>query len=106
MYSLFIFIIIIIIIIMVGEIEKHAKNDQMCARLGWTCIPLVVEVYGGWGCEAKECYSRLSKRLAMQVGICETEALCQMYCLLAVTLMRQNARAILLRCARAPLLEY
>eukprot|EP00731_Ephydatia_muelleri_P030242 Em0021g765a len=89
----------------VGEIEKHAKNDQMCARLGWTCIPLVVEVYGGWGCEAKECYSRLSKRLAMQVGICETEALCQMYCLLAVTLMRQNARAILLRCARAPLLE-
>eukprot|EP00731_Ephydatia_muelleri_P032584 Em0024g128a len=90
----------------VGEIEKHAKNDQMCARLGWTCIPLVVEVYGGWGCEAKECYSRLSKRLAMQVGICETEALCQMYCLLAVTLMRQNARAILLRCARAPLLEY
>eukprot|EP00731_Ephydatia_muelleri_P038705 Em0869g3a len=90
----------------VGEIEKHAKNDQMCARLGWTCIPLVVEVYGGWGCEAKECYSRLSKRLAMQVGICEAEALCQMYCLLAVTLMRQNARAILLRCARAPLLEY
>ena len=33
----------------VGEIGgKHAKNDQMCARLGWTCIPLVVEVYGGW----------------------------------------------------------
>ena len=42
----------------------------------------------------------------MQVGICETEALSQMYCLLGVTLMRQNARAILLRCARAPLLEY
>ena len=83
--------------------NNNAKNDQMCARLGWTCIPLV---YGGWGCEAKECYSRLSKRLAMQVGICETEALCQMYCLLAVTLMRQNARAILLRCACAPLLEY
>ena len=74
--------------------------------LGWSCIPLVVEVYGGWGCEAQECYSRLSKRLAMQVGICETEALSQMYCLLGVTLMRQNARAILLRCARAPLLEY
>ena len=37
----------------IGEIVKHAKNDQMCARLGWTCIPLVVEVYGGWGCEAK-----------------------------------------------------
>ena len=55
----------------VGEIGKHAKNDKMCARLG---IPLVVEVYGGWGCETKECFS-LSKRLAMQVGVVETEAL-------------------------------
>ena len=35
-----------------GEIGKHTKNDQMCGRLGWTCIPLVIEVYGGWGCEA------------------------------------------------------
>ena len=73
-----------------GEIGKHAKNDQMCARLGWTCIPLVVEVYGGWGCEAQECFSRLSKRLAMHVGVCETEPLSQMYCLPAVTLMKQN----------------
>ena len=22
-----------------GEIGKHTKNDQMCGRLGWTCIP-------------------------------------------------------------------
>ena len=78
----------------------------MCARLGWTCIPLVVEVYGGWGCEAQECFSRLSKRLAMQVGVGETEALSQMYCLLAVILMRQNARALLLRCARTPHHDY
>ena len=90
----------------VGEIGKHTKNDQMCGRLGWTCIPLVVEVYGGWGCEAQECFSRLSKRLAMQVGVGETEALSQMYCLLAVTLMRQNARTILLRCACTPLHDY
>ena len=83
-----------------GEIGKHTKNDQMCGRLGWTCIPLVVEVYGGWGCEAQGCFSRLSKRLAMQVGVCETEALSQMYCLLV---MRQNTRAILLRCAQTPL---
>ena len=42
----------------------------------------------------------------MQVGVGETEALSQMYCLLAVTLMRQNARAILLRCARTPLHDH
>ena len=41
-----------------GEVGKHAKNDEMCSELGWTCIPLVVEVYGGWGCEAQECFSR------------------------------------------------
>ena len=28
----------------VGEIGKHVKNDQMCARLGWTCIPVVGDV--------------------------------------------------------------
>ena len=69
-------------------------------------IPLVVEVYGSWGCEAQECFSKLSKRLPMQVGVGETEALSQTYCLLAVTLMRQNARAILLRCVRTPLHDY
>ena len=53
----------------VGENGKHAKNDQMCARLGWTCIPSVLEVHGGLGCEVQECLSRLSKRLAMQVKL-------------------------------------
>ncbi|KAL5499769.1 hypothetical protein EMCRGX_G011229 [Ephydatia muelleri] len=85
-----------------GEVRKHAKNDEMCSELGWTCIPLVVEVYGGWGCEAQECFSRLSKRLAMQMGLSDNEALSQIYCLLGVTLMRQNARAILLRCFHIP----
>ena len=37
-----------------GNVGKHAKNDEMCSELGWTCIPLVVEVYGGWGWEAQE----------------------------------------------------
>ena len=66
----------------------------MCASLGWTCIPLVVDVYDGWGCEDQECLSRLSKRLAMHMGVGENEALSQMYYLLAVTLMRQNASVL------------
>ena len=37
-----------------GEIGKHTKNDQMCGRLGWTCIPLVFEVYGGWDVKPKD----------------------------------------------------
>ena len=88
-----------------GEVGKHAKNDEMCSELGWTCITLVVEVYGGWGYEAQECFSRLSKRLAMQMGLSDNEALSQIYCLLGVTLMRRNAKAILLRCPHIPLHE-
>ena len=84
-----------------GEVGKHAKYD----KLGWACIPLVVEIYGGWGCEAQECFSRLRKRLAMQMALSDNEALSQIYCLLGVTLMRQNARAILLRCPHIPLHE-
>ena len=64
-----------------GKVRKPAKNDEMFSELGWTCIPLVVEVYGGWGCEAQECFSRLSKRLAMQMGLSDNEALSQIYCL-------------------------
>ena len=89
-----------------GEAGKHAKNDETCSELGWTCIPLVVEVYGGWGCEAQECFSKLRKRLAMQMGLSDSEALSQIYCLLGVTLMRQNARTILLRCPHIPLYEF
>ena len=56
------------------------------------------QCHGGLGCEIQECLSRLRKRLVMKVGVCESEvALSQVYCLLAVTLMRQNARAIILR---------
>ena len=88
-----------------GEVGKHAKNDEMCSELGWTCIPLVVEAYGGWGREAQECFSRLSKRLVMQMGLSDNEALSQIYCLLGITLMRHNARAILLRCPHIPLHE-
>ena len=66
----------------------------------------MVEVYGGCGDVKAKNASLEIKRQAVQVGLYEAKALSQMYCLLAVTLMRQNARAILLRCARAPLHEY
>ena len=87
----------------------HPLNIDLIleASLGLENMSRMIRCVQGWaggslwwlGCEA----SKLSKRLAMQVGVCETEALSQMYCLLGVTLMRQNARAILLRSACTPL---
>ena len=32
-----------------GEQDKHAKNDIPFTERGWVCVPLVVEVFGGWG---------------------------------------------------------
>ena len=28
-----------------GEESKHSANDEACALRGWSCIPLVVEVF-------------------------------------------------------------
>ena len=33
-----------------GEAAKHSRMDE--ALRGWSCIPLVVEVFGGWANEA------------------------------------------------------
>ena len=32
-----------------GEEAKYSRNDEACALRGWSCIPLVVEVFGGTG---------------------------------------------------------
>ena len=32
-----------------GEESKHSRNDEACAFRGWSCIPLVVEVFWGVG---------------------------------------------------------
>ena len=43
-----------------GEQDKHAKNDIPCTARGWVCVPLVGEVFGGWGSEAQEALSRVA----------------------------------------------
>ena len=30
-----------------GEEAKHSRNDEACALREWSCVPLVVEVFGG-----------------------------------------------------------
>ena len=41
-----------------SEIRKQNSNDGKCGDLGWVCIPLVVEMYGGWGQEAVKCFAQ------------------------------------------------
>ena len=82
-----------------GEESKHSANDEACALRGWSCIPLVVEVFGGWGNEAIDVLTKLSKKMATQLCRPLIEVTSTIYSRLSLILMRQNARAILARCA-------
>ena len=50
-----------------GEESKHSANDEACALRGWSCIPMVMEVFGGWGNEAIDVLTKLSKKMATQL---------------------------------------
>ena len=72
-------------------------NDAKCSELGWTCIPIAVEIYGCWGAEAMQTLSRLASRLATRGNCSKSHATCLLYGRLSLTLMRANTRALLSR---------
>ena len=73
------------------------KNGPKCAELGWECIPLAVETYGGWGEKAQEMFNRISRRLAVGSASSEARVRQDMYGRLSLTLVRENAKTILAR---------
>ena len=79
------------------EVVKMTKNGPKCAKLGWECIPLAVETYGGWGEKAQEMFNRISRRLAVGSASSEAGVRQDMYGRLSLTLVRENAKAILAR---------
>ena len=81
-----------------AELRKYSANDAKCSELGWTCIPLVAESYGAWGSEAVQAFSRLASYLATRTNSPKSQVVCSLYGRLNLTLVRANARALLLRC--------
>ena len=81
-----------------AELRKHSANDAKCSELGWTCIPLVAESYGAWGNEAMQAFSRLASYLATRTNSPKSKVVCSLYGRLNLTLVRANARALLLQC--------
>ena len=81
-----------------AEQRMHVANYPKCKELGWVCIPLVVELYGCWGSEARQTLSRLGSRLACQLRCSKSQANTQLYGNPSITLVRANARALLARC--------
>ena len=63
-----------------GGKGKHRKNDDTCNARGWSCIPPVVEVYGGWGHKATTTFARLSKLLGLCSRRPSTTLLNELYC--------------------------
>ena len=74
-----------------GEESKHSANDEACALRGWSCL------FGGWGNEANDVLTKLSKKMATQLCRPLIEVTSTIYSRLSLILMRQNARAILAR---------
>ena len=83
--------------VVAAELRKHSANDAKCSELGWTCIPLVAESYGAWGNEAMQAFSRLASYLATRTNSPKSKVVCCLYGRLNLTLVRANARALLLR---------
>ncbi|KAL5467260.1 hypothetical protein EMCRGX_G031463 [Ephydatia muelleri] len=81
-----------------GQQRLPLTNDAKCSELGWTCIPLVAESYGAWGSEAVQAFSRLASYLATRTNSPKSKVVCSLYGRLNLTLVRANARALLLRC--------
>ena len=79
------------------EERKHQANDGKCAELGWVSIPVVVEMYGCWGTEAKWALSQLASQLAMRHNCPKSTATASLYGRLSMILVRANVRALLSR---------
>ena len=81
-----------------GKLQHTIAMNEIimrCALREWSCIPLVVEVFGGWG---NDVLLAISRKVATQLCRPLNEVMLGIYSRLNLTLMRQNAGAILARC--------
>ena len=72
-----------------------AANDARCQALGWSCIPLAVEIFGNWGREAQGVFSRLATLLALHQGRPKSTVVRDIYGHLSISLVRSVARSIM-----------
>ena len=75
-----------------AELRKHLANDAKCSELGWTCIPLVVE---SW--KLSKLSQDLLHNIATRTNTPKSKVVSNLYSRLNLTLLRANARSLLLR---------
>ena len=83
--------------VLAAEACKLHSNGPKCQELGWSFIPLAVEMYGNWGKEAHDTISRLASHLAIHQSSPKSSVVAEIYGQLNTALIRSIARAILAR---------
>ena len=80
-----------------AEACKLHSNGPKCQELGWSCIPLAVEMCGNWGKQVHDTFSRLASYLAIHQSSPKSSVVAEIYDRLNMTLVRSITRAILAR---------
>ena len=77
--------------------RAHLNTQALCMAEGLQFVPLVVEAAGGWAPAARRAWKELGEQLSAGTGDPTSETAEQLLQALAVTLQRENARAVLRR---------
>ncbi|CAE7336972.1 unnamed protein product [Symbiodinium natans] len=75
----------------------HKDTKAVCAVQGLQFIPMVVEASGGWAPCAVRAWQQLAANLALRSGEPASQEADRLYQALAISLQRENARAVLRR---------
>ena len=79
----------------------HLGTQRLCSELGITFYPLVVETTGAWSENATVALKSLSRALSLRSGRRWSEEYSAILQGASVCIRRQNARAVMRRCAEA-----
>ena len=78
--------------------RQHQQTQDQCTAAGLQFVPLVAEACaGGWAPAAVQTWRQLGKAVAARSGEPESTEVDRLLQALAVTLQRENARAVLRR---------
>ena len=76
---------------------SHKDTKAVCAVQGLQFIPMVVEASGGWAPCAVRAWQQLAANLVLRSGEPASQEADRLYQALAISLQRENARAVLRR---------
>ncbi|CAE7275446.1 unnamed protein product [Symbiodinium sp. KB8] len=85
--------------------SSHLNTRAVCEAQGLQFIPLVVEANGGWAPSAVRTWKELAAALALRTGEPVSQESDRLYQALAISLQRENARAVLRRIPETPVHE-